>query len=260
MPSLMAHGCPGEAHRSYKMMDLRGKVAVVTGASRGVGPICCRHLVREGLRLALVARTAPDLERLASELRSSGAEAVSVPADLTRMEEVDALVRRVEEELGPSYLLVNSMNIDSLQGAPFEESTPEQFETVMHTKPLGYYLAMRAFLPGMLERREGCVVNIASGSGLSGSPGFALFSASEFAIVGMSDSVAREVQDRGVHVSVLCPWGVIDSERVRRTFPDRDPIGFIDPEDLAETIVYLAKRSSRAWVREVIVRSPAAVD
>jgi NAD(P)-dependent dehydrogenase (short-subunit alcohol dehydrogenase family) len=76
--------------------------------------------------------------------------------------------------------------------------------------------------------------------------------------VGLSDAVAREVQDRGVHVSVLCP--IIDSDRVRRMFPERDPAAFMDPDDLAETIVYLAKRSARAWVRQVIVRAPSAVD
>ncbi|MBI3912464.1 MAG: short-chain dehydrogenase, partial [Armatimonadetes bacterium] len=86
------------------------------------------------------------------------------------------------------------------------------------------------------------------------------FSASEFAVVGLSDAVAREVQDRGVHVAVLCPWGGIDSERVRRLLPDRDPMGFMDPEDLAETIVFLAKRSPRAWVRQVTVRAPSATE
>jgi hypothetical protein len=68
------------------------------------------------------------------------------------------------------------------------------------------------------------------------------------------------VQDRGVHVTALCPWGAIDSERVRRLLPDRDPAGLLDPEDLAETVVFLAKRSPRDWVRKVIVRATSAVD
>jgi 3-oxoacyl-[acyl-carrier protein] reductase len=243
------------------MLDLRGRVAVVTGATRGLGPICCRHLAREGMRLGLVARTASRLEELAGELRAGGAEALPVPTDLTRAEDAEAMARRIEGELGPAFLLVNSMNIDIRDAAgPFAESTVEQFEKAMNGKPRGYYVAMRALLPQMLGRGEGHIINIASGSGVSGSPGFALFSASEFAIVGLSDSVAREVADQGVQVSVLCPWGIIDSERVRSMFPDRDPAGFMDPEELVETIVFLAKRSPRAQIRQVVVRAPSAVD
>ncbi len=104
------------------------------------------------------------------------------------------------------------------------------------------------------------MVNIASGSGVSGAPGYALFSASEFAIVRLSDSVAREVQDRGVQVTVLCPWGVIDSERVRHVFSARDPAGFMDPEELVDAVVFLAQRSSRARIRKLIVRAPSAVE
>lgn len=241
-------------------IDLRDRVAVVTGASQGLGALVARHLARAGVRVALVARTAEKLETVAGEIRAEGGETVAVPADLTRPEMLEALAGRVGRELGSPYLLVNCMNIDTLLGGPFEESTLEQWERVLQAKPRGYYLAMRAFLPGMLERGEGCVINLASGSARSGSPGFALFSASEFCLAGLTDSVAREVQGRGVHVSLLCPWGVIDSERVRRMFPDRDPAGFMDPEDLAETVVYLARRSPGAWVREVIVRSPGAVD
>ena len=242
------------------MIDLRGRVAVVTGASGGVGALCCRHLAREGMRLALVARRPAELEALATELRSTGAEAVPVRTDLTRMEDGEAMAARVEAELGPPYLLVNALNIDTLLRGPIEEATLDQFETAMGSKPKAYFVAMRSLLPGMLARGEGNIVNLASGSGLSGSPGFSLFSAAEFAVVGLTDSVAREVQARGIHVSSLCPWGIIESERVRKLLPDRDPAGFMDPEDLAETVVFLAKRSARAWVREVIVRSPGAVD
>jgi 3-oxoacyl-[acyl-carrier protein] reductase len=242
------------------MRELRAQVAVVTGATAGVGRLCCQRLAQEGMRLALVARTAAALESLAAELRSAGADAVPIPADLTNPAAAGAMAQRVEAELGPASLLVNSMNVGSLAGGPFENSTIEQFEAVMNAKPRGFYLAMRALLPAMLARRDGCIINVASGAGVSGSPGFALFSAAEYAVVGLSDAVAREVQERGVHVSVLCPWGIIDSDRVRKMFPARDPQEFMDPEDLVETVVFLAKRSARAWIREVIVRAPSAVD
>jgi 3-oxoacyl-[acyl-carrier protein] reductase len=242
------------------MVDLKDRVAVVTGATAGLGRICAGYLAREGMRLALVARTAAALEEVAAEVRGVGAAVLPVPADLTRPDDVERMAKQVAGDLGPPYLLINAMNIDALLGGPFAESTLEQFEKAMNAKPRAFYLAMRALIPGMLERGEGVIVNVASGSGLSGSPGFALFSAAEHAIAGLTDSVAREVQERGVHVAVLCPWGIIDSERVRRMFPQRDPAEFMDPEDLAETIVYLAKRSRRGWVREVVVRAPSAVD
>jgi 3-oxoacyl-[acyl-carrier protein] reductase len=234
---------------------------VITGASGGLGRLFAERLAAEGMRLALVARTEAALETAAAAVRNAGGAALAIPTDLAQPEQVEAMARRVGAELGAPYLLVNAMNVDVMGlGTPFEQSTVEQFDQAMSAKPRGYYLAMRALLPMMLERREGCVINVASGSGVSGAPGFALFSASEFAIVGLTDSVAREVQDRGVHVAALCPWGVIDSERIRRRLPDRDPSAFMDPEDLAETVVFLAKRSPRAWIREVLVRAPSAVD
>lgn len=244
------------------MIDLRGRVAVVTGGSGGLGRVCARHLARAGMRIALVARSEERLEAVAAALREQErAVALPVPADLTRPEAAQAMAERVAAELGRPYLLVNAMNIDLRATAgPIERTSIEQYEAAMAGKPRAYYLAMRALLPAMLERGEGCIVNIASGAGVSGSPGFALFAASEFAIVGLSDSVARETQARGVHVAVLCPWGVIDSERVRRLFPERDPAGFMDPEDLADAILFLASRSPRAWVRQLVVRAPAAVE
>src|SRR5215217_6571801 len=114
--------------RRWAMIELRGRVAVVTGATAGLGRVCARHLAREGMRLALVARTAAALEELAAELRVAGHPVLPVPADLTRPDEVEAMARRVAAELGPPYLLVNAMNIDALLGGPFEQSTVEQFE------------------------------------------------------------------------------------------------------------------------------------
>jgi NAD(P)-dependent dehydrogenase (short-subunit alcohol dehydrogenase family) len=205
------------------MRELVGSVAVVTGAGRGIGAATARALADTGLSVVLAARTRDQIERQAAELNASGGRARAVVCDVTSEASVAAL-SGAAAELGPVSVLVN--NAGAAASMPLARTSLEEWNRLLAVNATGAFLCTRAFLPRMLERKRGRVVNVASTAGLGGGKYLAAYSAVKHALVGLTRSVAAEVAGTGVTVNAVCP-------------------GFVDTEMTAESINRIVSKTGR---------------
>jgi short-subunit dehydrogenase len=187
-------------------MRWNGSVAVVTGASRGIGRAVARAAAARGAQVGLISRSQDELDAVLKEIDGRGTVATADVADRAQSERALA---SIESALGPIDILVNNAGIGAY-GA-FEDADVDLFEKLMRVNYLGTIYPMKAVLPGMLARRRGHIVNVASIAGRIGAPFEAAYSASKFAVAGLSEAVAIEVGTRGVGVSVVNP-GPVDTD------------------------------------------------
>ena len=214
-------------------MKTAGAVAVVTGASRGIGRATARALHERGAAVGLVARSGGELDALAREL---GSRAATATADVADRDQVGAAMTRLSATLGPVDILVNNAGVGAY--ASMLEEAPATFERLMRVNYLGTVYATLAVLDGMVARRKGHIVNVASVAGKLGAPFEAAYSASKFAVVGMSESLAAEVHPFGVAVSLVNP-GPVDTDFTKaRGVPfQRSVPRPVRPERVAELVL-----------------------
>ena len=182
--------------------------AVVIGGGRGIGAAVARALAETGADIVVAARTEKHIEEVASALRADGHEAWSVRCDVTNPQDVQALARTATEHLEHVDILVNSAGIAS--SAPIHKLTLDEWNTLFAVNATGTFLCTQAFLPPMLERNWGRIVNVASVAGLVGSRYIAAYSASKHAAIGFTRCVAAEVAPHGVTANAVCP-GFVDT-------------------------------------------------
>lgn len=185
------------------MRDLRGRTAIVTGASRGLGPYIARALAAEGVNLVLGARSAGDLERVAEEMRTLGVRAIAVPGDVTVPEDRRRLVEAAVGEFGRIDILVNNAGIEVT--AHFERQSEEELAQTINVNLTSAILLTRQVIPVMLEKKAGHVVNMASLAGKVPVPYSVPYAASKAGLVGFTESFRNEFKKRGVSASVICP-------------------------------------------------------
>jgi NAD(P)-dependent dehydrogenase (short-subunit alcohol dehydrogenase family) len=184
-------------------MTLAGRKAVVTGGGRGVGAAIARRLAASGASILVAARTTREVEQVASELRGTGADVRAVTCDVSDPRSITDLAGRARETLGAVDILVNNAGI--AMAAPLARTTLEDWNAMMTVNATGAFLCMQAFVPDMMERGWGRVVNVASSVGLTGDRYICAYSASKHALVGLTRSVAAEAGGRGVTVNAVCP-------------------------------------------------------
>lgn len=208
-----------EARRTPIYPDLAGKVAVVTGGSQGIGAECCRVLVDNGVKVAVNARSQAGIDALVEELRDAGGTAIGLAGDCTSSNALEAVRRRVEDELGSAdILLAYAGGFESF--TPITEATVEEWRTVIEVNLTSTFLTVQAFLPGMIERRTGSIVTMASNGGrLLDKPLTASYAASKAGVIQFARHVALEVGRYGVRINSIAPATVM-SERIRRIMDD----------------------------------------
>lgn len=233
-------------------MELEGRVAIVTGGSSGIGLATARALGEAGCRVAVCARRREPLEEAAEALRAAAPEVLAVPADVSREEDVARLADRVREGLGPADILVN--NAGAATFGRFLELRPEDFDRIFGVNVRGTFLCSRAFVPDMVERGDGVVVNVASLAGKNAFATGSVYAASKHAVMGMSRSMMLDLRGDGVRVLTVCP-GSVDTpffDKQDHMTPDRARI--LDAADVAELVVGAIRLSDRGTVSEVEIR------
>jgi 3-oxoacyl-[acyl-carrier protein] reductase len=237
------------------MDTLEGKVAIVTGAGRGIGRSIARALAAQSARVALAARTAGQLEAVRAEIEAAGGAAACFPTDMSREEDVVRLVRECVAQFGRLDVVVNNAGIGSF--GPLAEATAEQWDRVMAVNARGTFLLCREAIPHLKQQPRTTIVNITSVMGVKGYANQGLYSASKHAVMGLTKVLAREVQADGIRVHAICPGGV-DTDMGGQARPDLDRSVLIQPEEIAEWVVFLVTRAGNAVVDEIDVRRAAA--
>lgn len=189
--------------RKWREFDFKDKTVLITGGSRGLGLVMAREFASQGARVAICARDTEELERARADLQRRGASVLAVPCDVTERAQVGELVNIVREHFGRIDVLVNNAGV--IQVGPVEVMTVEDYEEVMKAHFWGPLYAILAVLPEMRGRRSGRIVNIASIGGKISVPHLVPYSASKFALVGLSEGLRAELQKDGVIVTTVCP-------------------------------------------------------
>lgn len=241
------------AVRKAREYDLSDKVVLITGGSRGLGLVMAREFAREGARLAICARDAEELVRARLDLISLGAQVTAVPCDITDRERVNEMVGKVRESFGRIDVLINNAGV--IEVGPMEVMTLEDYEEAMKSHFWGPLYTTLAVLPEMRGRREGRIVNISSIGGKISVPHLLPYSASKFALVGLSEGLRAELKKDGIVVTTVCPGLMRTGSPRNATFKgqhraeyawfsisDSLPLTSISAERAARQIVAACKR------------------
>jgi NAD(P)-dependent dehydrogenase (short-subunit alcohol dehydrogenase family) len=228
---------------------IEGKVALITGASRGIGLAIARSLASLGAKVALCARDPRRLEAAADALKQAGVSAAAIPADVRKAKEIESLVRETEQSLGPIEILVNNAGIGFF--APVQEASEANWDPVLDTNLKAVFLLSRAVAPGMIQRRGGHIINIGSLSGKSAFAGGAIYCASKWGLLGLTQCMAEDLRPYGVRVSAVLPGSVATDFSPHA---GKDTSKMLQPGDVAHAVENIVTQAPQSFISEVLIR------
>jgi 3-oxoacyl-[acyl-carrier protein] reductase len=228
--------------------NLTGKTAIITGAGRGIGRATALALAKEGVNIGLVGLTMSNLEKVVAELSEFDVDASAAVADVADLESVHSAVEHIKGDLGSIDILINNAGTAKFGG--FLDLSPEEWENIIKVNLMGVYNVTRAVLPDMIENKSGDIINISSSAGQKGAPVTSAYSASKFAVLGLTESLMLEVRKHNIRVSALTPSTVAtDLAFDTNLISENNLEKFMQPEDLAELIVSQLKLNRRVFVK-----------
>jgi NAD(P)-dependent dehydrogenase (short-subunit alcohol dehydrogenase family) len=220
------------------------KVAMITGASKGLGKALTLTFAKEGYNLAICARNEQTIQDVKEEAGKIGADVLAVSADMSKSKDVERFVALTEEYFGKIDVLINNASILGPSPMPYLLDYPEQdFEEVLRVNTIGPFLVTRRVLPIMLQKQQGSIINITSEAGATGYAGWGAYGISKFALEGLTETWADEVNGSGVRVNMVDP-GEMDTEMHELAVPDCD-YELAKPEDITAVFSYLVSDASK---------------
>lgn len=229
---------------------LSGQVAVVTGAGRGIGAAIARKLATLGATAVLCGRTQSSLDETAQQIVEAGGRAEVVPCDVTVFHQLEYAAARVQSTFARVDILVNNAGIGGFTD-PLHNLAPEDWDRILNTNLRGVYYAIRAFVPLMIRASSGHVVNISSLAGKNALRNGAAYAASKWGLNGLTYSVAEELREHNIRVSVVCP-GSVDTELSPHA--GKDPNKMLQPADVAHAVAMLVTQAPQSFVSEILIR------
>ncbi|MHA4846356.1 3-ketoacyl-ACP reductase [Flavitalea antarctica] len=235
------------------MESLKGKTALVTGAGKGIGKAIAMALGAEGVNVGLIARTEKDIADVAAAIKAMGVNAAFATADVSDRGQVETAVLQIRNALGDIDILINNAGTGTF--GKFMDLEPEIWEQQIKINVFGVYYTTRAVLPSMIERQTGDIVNISSTAGKSGAANTSAYSASKFAVFGLSESLMQEVRKHNIRVTALAPSTVVTDLAYSADLIKGDPDRVMHPEDFAELLIAQLKLHRRVFVKEASIFS-----
>jgi len=229
------------------MEQLKGKTALITGGSRGIGKAIAIALAKEGVDIIITGRNKSSLLHAQTAISEHSEKVMYAVMDVSKRNEVDTVIAEIIEKSAPIDILINNAGIGAFGG--FLELQPEQWEEIIQVNLLGVYYTTRAILPGMIARKTGDIINISSTAGLRGAPVTSAYSASKFGLLGLTESLMLEVRKHDIRVSALTPSTVATDMAVDLKLTDGNPNKVLQAEDLAELVVAQLKLNRRALLK-----------
>jgi 3-oxoacyl-[acyl-carrier protein] reductase len=228
---------------------LDGKVAIVTGASRGIGFAVATSLARMGAKVSMCARDAKRLEKAADELQRGGAKVLAVALDVTQSSELASLVEKTERALGPVEVLVNNAGIGKF--APVQDTTETDWDAMLDTNLKAVFLLSKAVARGMIERRSGHIINIASLAGKNAFAGGSAYCASKWGLLGLTQCMAEDLRPFNIRVSAVCPGSVATDFSPHQ---GKDTSKMLQPQDVAHAVETILTQEPQSFISEIVMR------
>ena len=234
---------------------LAGKVALITGASAGIGRACALALAQEGANMVLTARRQERLDELEAAVQQAGGKAVSVVGDSTEEETAQRCVDAATQTFGTLDILINNVGIGNYKN--LVDTSAAEYDELMDTNVRSTFLFTRHTVPVMINQGSGTILMISSMAGIYGFAGEAIYCATKFAQVGFAQALDKELRPHGIKVGVICPGGVKTEFALGkgRTEQSVAESGMLDPEDVAGAVILACTQSSNSRIIEIQMRT-----
>ncbi|WKB82907.1 3-ketoacyl-ACP reductase [Cellulophaga lytica] len=230
------------------MEQIKGQKALITGGSRGLGKATALALAKEGVSVAITGRNKETLEATVAEIKALGVDATYAVFDVSNQEEVKKGIASVFNDFKSIDILINNAGIAAF--GSFNDMEVDQWAQIMQTNVMGVYYVTKEVLPHLIEKNAGDIINVSSTAGLNGNANTSAYSASKFAVIGMSESLMKEVRKNNIRVNTLTPSTIASDMSIDLGIANKDSKdSVLQPEDFAELIVAGLKLPRRAMLK-----------
>ena len=230
---------------------LKGKVAFITGAGRGIGKATAIALAKEGVNLGIMATTESNLKDVASVVEGLGVKVAYCAVDVSSLEQVQQAIEKITNQIGKADILINCAGVSKF--ASLLDMDPEEWKKIIDVNLMGTYYVTRTVLPQLIEKNAGDVINISSTNGLGGAATSSAYSASKFGVIGLTESVAQEVRRNNIRVSALTPSTVATDMAIDLNLIPENDEKYMQPEDIAELIVAQLQLNQRVYLKSASI-------